>query len=529
MSVIDAHHALGRRQAVGRRRPSRTATVYNPATGAGHRPGRPRPPPPTSTSRSPAAATARRAGGHARSPGGRRCCSRSASWSRSTGGAGPADHAPSTARSSRDAAGEVRRGLEVVEFACGIGPPAQGRLQRERVHRGRRLLDPPAGRRGGRHHAVQLPGHGADVDVPGRHRLRQRLRAQAEREGPVGVDAAGRAVAPRRACPTACSASCTATRRRWTRCWHHPDVRACSFVGSTPIARYVYETRNRGGQAGAGARRGQEPHGRAARRRPRPGRRRGGQRGLRLGGRAVHGHLGGGRGRTRSATSWSAGSPADRRAPDRPTGAEPRLRHGPAGHRRAPGPGRRLRRRRRPGGGRPLVVDGRGAPGRSAARGTASGSAPPCSTTSPRDDAATPTRSSARCSPSCGRPATTRRCALVNDNPYGNGVAIFTNDGGAARRFQFEVEVGMVGINVPIPVPMAYYSFGGWKASLFGDTPHARHRGRPLLHPRQGGHLPLARPQPRRGQPGLPGEQVGRAGGRALLTRPVWPLPRAPG
>jgi malonate-semialdehyde dehydrogenase (acetylating)/methylmalonate-semialdehyde dehydrogenase len=60
--------------------------------------------------------------------------------------------------------------------------------------------------------------------------------------------------------------------------------------------------------------------------------------------------------------------------------------------------------------------------------------------------------------------------ALVSQNPYGNGVAIFTNDGGAARRFVSEVEVGMVGVNVPIPVPMAYYSFGGWKASLFGDT-----------------------------------------------------------
>jgi malonate-semialdehyde dehydrogenase (acetylating)/methylmalonate-semialdehyde dehydrogenase len=59
---------------------------------------------------------------------------------------------------------------------------------------------------------------------------------------------------------------------------------------------------------------------------------------------------------------------------------------------------------------------------------------------------------------------------LINDHPYGNGTAIFTNDGGAARRFQNEVEVGMVGINVPIPVPMAYYSFGGWKNSLFGDT-----------------------------------------------------------
>ena len=59
---------------------------------------------------------------------------------------------------------------------------------------------------------------------------------------------------------------------------------------------------------------------------------------------------------------------------------------------------------------------------------------------------------------------------LINDNPYGNGTAIFTNDGGAARRFQNEVEVGMIGINVPIPVPMSYYSFGGWKNSLFGDS-----------------------------------------------------------
>jgi len=60
--------------------------------------------------------------------------------------------------------------------------------------------------------------------------------------------------------------------------------------------------------------------------------------------------------------------------------------------------------------------------------------------------------------------------ALINDHPYGNGTAIFTRDGGAARQFQFDIEVGMVGINVPIPVPVAYYSFGGWKASLFGDA-----------------------------------------------------------
>jgi malonate-semialdehyde dehydrogenase (acetylating)/methylmalonate-semialdehyde dehydrogenase len=69
--------------------------------------------------------------------------------------------------------------------------------------------------------------------------------------------------------------------------------------------------------------------------------------------------------------------------------------------------------------------------------------------------------------------------ALINSSQYGNGTAIFTNDGGAARRFQREVTVGMIGINVPIPVPVGYFSFGGWKDSAFGDTkaygPHAVH------------------------------------------------------
>jgi malonate-semialdehyde dehydrogenase (acetylating)/methylmalonate-semialdehyde dehydrogenase len=59
--------------------------------------------------------------------------------------------------------------------------------------------------------------------------------------------------------------------------------------------------------------------------------------------------------------------------------------------------------------------------------------------------------------------------ALISDNPYGNGAALFTRDGGVARAFQFDAQVGMIGINVPIPVPVSYYSFGGWKASLFGD------------------------------------------------------------
>ena len=64
---------------------------------------------------------------------------------------------------------------------------------------------------------------------------------------------------------------------------------------------------------------------------------------------------------------------------------------------------------------------------------------------------------------------------LVNENPWGNGTAIFTRDGGVARQFQFDAQAGMVGINVPIPVPVAWFSFGGWKASLFGDL-HATAR-----------------------------------------------------
>ena len=85
-------------------------------------------------------------------------------------------------------------------------------------------------------------------------------------------------------------------------------------------------------------------------------------------------------------------------------------------------------------------------------------------------------------------------------------MAIFTNDGGAARRFVSEAEIGMVGVNVPIPVPMAYYSFGGWKASLFGDT---HMHGTEGVHFYTRGKVVTSRwldPSPRRRQPGLPGQ-----------------------
>ena len=104
--------------------------------------------------------------------------------------------------------------------------------------------------------------------------------------------------------------------------------------------------------------------------------------------------------------------------------------------------------------------------------------------------------------------------ALVNDNPYGNGTALFTRDGGLARRFEREVQVGMVGINVPIPVPVASHSFGGWKASIFGDSLHLRPRRHPLLHAAEGRDVPLARAGPEHHGAALPDESL-------IRTRPA--------
>jgi hypothetical protein len=108
---------------------------------------------------------------------------------------------------------------------------------------------------------------------------------------------------------------------------------------------------------------------------------------------------------------------------------------------------------------------------------------------------------------------------LVNENPYGNGVAIYTRDGGAARQFQFEVEAGMVGVNVPIPVPVGYYSFGGVESVAVRRRAHVRPRGRAVLHEGQGRHRALARPLYQRGRPRLPADAVGRAADERASTR----------
>ena len=247
----------------------------------------------------------------------------------------------------------------------------------------------------------------------------------------------------------------------------HPDIAAVSFVGSTPIAEYVFKTGTGHGkrvQALGGAKNHMvvlpdaDPE----------------QvtdaligSGLRLGRRALHGDLGRGRG-------GQGGRPADRgpgaagaRAQDRP---EPRARRrdGPAGHRPAPRQGPLLRRPRRRGGAE-LVVDGRdftleGFQGYE--NGYYLGG---ClfDRVEPRmriyqDEIFGPVLSVVRA------PTSTPRSSWSTRHEYGNGTAIFTRDGDAARTFA-QVNIGMVGINVPIPVPMAFHSFGGWKRSLFGD------------------------------------------------------------
>ena len=114
---------------------------------------------------------------------------------------------------------------------------------------------------------------------------------------------------------------------------------------------------------------------------------------------------------------------------------------------------------------------------------------------------------------------------MVSRHEYGNGVAVFTRDGDAARAFAHDIEVGMVGVNVPIPVPMAFHSFGGWKASLFGDHHMHGPGGRALLHPPQDHHHALAHRHARRrgvrhAHHGLIMRWRGRTRHRSIWSRP---------
>ena len=196
-----------------------------------------------------------------------------------------------------DALGEVSRGQEVVEFACGIphllkGGFTENASTKVDVY----SIRQPLGRVGD-HLPVQLPGHGADVVLPDRDRGGQHRRPQADGEGPVGVAVAGRAVGGGR--PAGRRVQRAARRQgRRRRAADQPEDQGGLLRRLHPDRAVRLRDRHRARQAGAGPRRREEPHGGPARRRPRPGRRRGGQRRLRLGRRALHGDLGVCRGRT---------------------------------------------------------------------------------------------------------------------------------------------------------------------------------------------------------------------------------------
>ena len=246
----------------------------------------------------------------------------------------------------------------------------------------------------------------------------------------------------------------------------NPAIKSISFVGLHPDRPVCLRDRHRPRQAGPGPGWGEKPRGDPARCRPGSGRRRDDQRRVRLGRRTLHGHLAPVWRSDRSPTTWSPRSP----------NAPATIKTGDGTGDADMGPLVTKAHRDKVASyidageadGAKIVVDGRtvspdgGADGFWLGPTLIDNVTPDMSVYT--DEIFGPVLSVVRVD------TYDEALDLINANPYGNGTAIFTNDGGAARRFQNEVEVGMVGINVPIPVPMAYYSFGGWKASLFGDS-----------------------------------------------------------
>ena len=364
-----------------------------------------------------------------------------------------------------DAAGEVQRGLEVVEFACGIPQLLKGEYS-DQVSTGVDVFSLPRAARGlRRDHAVQLPGDGADVDAPGGDRLRQHVRAQAERARPVGVELVAELWAEA-GLPDGVFNVVHGDKVAVDAMLDHPDVAAVSFVGSTPIARYIHQRATATGkrvQALGGAKNHAivlpdadldfaadhlvaAAFGSA------------GERCMAISAAVAVGGAG-----DALVAAVSAKAREVRVGP----GRDPLSEMGPVVTAAARdrivgliGTGERQ--------GATLAVDGRGLTvrrprGRLLRRPDRARPGRHRRWTSTREEIFGPVLSVVRAD------IVDEAIELINANPYGNGTAIFTSSGEAARRFQRGVQVGMIGINVPIPVPMAYYSFGGWKDSLFGD------------------------------------------------------------
>ena len=414
-----------------------------------------------------------------------------------------------------DAMGEVARGLEVIEFACGIPTLAQGRLLRAGLDRG--STSTRSASRSASSPGITPFNFPAMVPMwmwaPAR-RVRQLLRPQAVREGSLRVAAHRGAAQGGRASPTASSTSSTATRSPSTRCSSTRTSRRSAFVGSTPIARYIYETGTKHGkrvQALGGAKNHMivlpdADIDMAADAAVSAGYGSAGERCMAVSvvvavgdvaDPLVAGDQGAapeGQGRRRPRARVRDGAARDPRA-SRQGRLVPRLgrRPGRDGRRRRPRDGTRGRR---------LLPRRLAARQRDARRWTP-----------------TATRSSGRCSPSCAPATYDEAVGLVNDNPYGNGVALFTRDGGAARQFQFDVEAGMVGHQRPDPGAGRLLLVRRLEGVALRRLARVRARVDPLLHARQGRHVPVARPGHEHGRPRLPADALDERGNRLARHR----------
>ena len=364
-----------------------------------------------------------------------------------------------------DALGEVSRGQEVVEFACGIphllkGGFTENASTKVDVYSIRQPLG-PVGIISPFNFPAMVPMWFFPIAIAAGNTV---VLKPSEKDPSASLWLA-RAVGRGR--PAARGVQRAAGRQdRRRRTADQPQDQVGVLRRLHPDRAVRLRHRHRARQARAGPRRGQEPRGDPARRRPGPGRRRDGQRRLRLG---------------RANAAW----PSRRvwRSGRSPTTWSPRSPNAPATIKTGDGTGDAdmgplVTKAHRDkvasyidageADGAKIVVDGRNVTADGGKDGFWLGPTlidnvtPEMSVYT--DEIFGPVLSVVRVE------SYDEALELINANPYGNGTAIFTNDGGAARRFQNEVEVGMVGINVPIPVPMAYYSFGGWKASLFGDT-----------------------------------------------------------
>ena len=478
----------------------RTGPVWNPATGEqqaevdlasrrrGRRRGRRRRRPPS------------RRGGRRRCRAGPRSCSASASWSTPTARRSPRCSPPSTARCSATRSARWPAGSRTSSSPCGVPHLLKGGYSEQAssgvdVYSIRQPLGVVAGITPFNFPAMVPMWMFANAIACGNTFV-----LKPSREGPVGRRCSSPSCCAQAGLPDGVFNVVQGDKVAVDRLLEHPDVAAVSFVGSTPIARLHLRDRHPARQAGAGARRGQEPHGRAARRRHRHGRRRRGQRRLRLGRRALHGDLRRGRRRRRR-------RPARRRHP----GADPQARASAP----APIPTARWARSSPASTATRWPATSTGAGGRrrrssstaasSTSTATASSSARRWSTTSTADMTLLPRRDlRPRAVGGAGRHL--RRGAARSSTTTRTATAPPSSPATAARPASSSstCNVGMVGINVPIPVPVATTASAAGRPRCSATTHMYGPEGIQFYTRAKVVTSPLARPGHVVGRPRLP-------------------------